>query len=52
MAETIHFIITGGTLDSYYDGTKDTVAVYKKSAIPNFIKNLSYMKRCSSQKYA
>lgn len=21
---TIHFVITGGTIDSYYDGSKDT----------------------------
>jgi L-asparaginase len=38
--ETIHFVITGGTIDSYYDGSKDTVIPNKKSVIPNFVKNL------------
>lgn len=37
---TIHFIITGGTIDSFYDGTKDTVIPNEKSVIPNFIKSL------------
>ena len=36
----IEVIITGGTIDSYYDGTKDTVVPSKKSSIPNFIKSL------------
>lgn len=36
----IHFILTGGTLDSYYDTTKDTVVPLKDSAVPAFIKNL------------
>ncbi len=38
--ETIHFILTGGTIDSFYDGTKDTVVPYKESIIPEYIKNL------------
>lgn len=38
--ETIHFITTGGTIDSYYDGTKDTVVPYKKSIIPRYIEGL------------
>lgn len=36
----IHFIITGGTIDSYYDGTQDTVIPHKKSCIPRYIQNL------------
>jgi L-asparaginase len=40
MEEKIHFIITGGTIDSYYDGTKDTVVPYEKSIIPDYIKGL------------
>ena len=39
--KNIHFIITGGTIDSHYDGTKDTVAANKKSVIPDYIKNLN-----------
>ena len=38
--DQIHFIITGGTIDSYYDGTKDTAVPNKESIIPGFIKNL------------
>ncbi len=37
---TIHFILTGGTIDSYYDGTKDTAVPHKKSVIPNYFKAL------------
>ncbi|MFZ2189689.1 MAG: asparaginase domain-containing protein [Candidatus Magasanikiibacteriota bacterium] len=37
---TIHFIITGGTIDSYYDGTKDTAIPNEQSAVPKFIKSL------------
>src|SRR3989344_3876423 len=38
--EQIHFIITGGTIDSYYDGTQDTAVPNQESVIPGFIKNL------------
>jgi len=38
--DKIHFIITGGTIDSYYDGTKDTAVTNKESVIPEFIKGL------------
>ncbi len=38
--EKIEIIITGGTIDSFYDSTKDTVVPSKKSAIPDFIKSL------------
>lgn len=42
MAEdkVIQFIITGGTIDSYYDGTKDTVVPNKHSVIPEIINSL------------
>ena len=33
----IHFVITGGTIDSCYNGAKDTVAPLKKSVIPAFM---------------
>jgi L-asparaginase len=36
----IHFVITGGTIDSYYEGSKDTVVPNKKSIIPEFIGSL------------
>ena len=38
--DTIHFIITGGTIDSIYDGTKDTAVPNKESVIPDFIESL------------
>ena len=37
---TIHFIITGGTIDSFYDGSKDTAVPNKESVIPSFIRSL------------
>lgn len=37
---TIHFVITGGTIDSHYDGTKDTAVPNKESVIPSFIESL------------
>ncbi len=40
MNEKIEFIITGGTIDSYYDGTKDTVEVNDLSVIPKYINGL------------
>jgi len=40
LERTIHFIITGGTIDSFYDSTKDTVVPNKKSIIPQFIGSL------------
>ena len=36
----IEIIITGGTIDSFYDGIKDTVVPSKTSSIPDFIKSL------------
>lgn len=37
---TIHFIITGGTIDSFYNGVKDTVTPLPHSSLPAFIKSL------------
>ncbi|MCL4338473.1 asparaginase domain-containing protein [Patescibacteria group bacterium] len=37
---SIHFMITGGTIDSYYDGTKDTAVPNDNSIIPRYIKSL------------
>jgi L-asparaginase len=38
--DTIHFIFTGGTIDSYYDGSKDTAVPNKHSVIPDYLKQL------------
>ncbi len=38
--EKIEFIITGGTIDSYYDSVKDSVTPLKKSTLPSFIESL------------
>ena len=38
--DKIHFIITGGTIDSHYDGMKDTAVPNEESIVPAFIKNL------------
>ena len=40
MATKTHFILTGGTIDSYYEGTKDTAVTLKKSSLPAFMKSL------------
>ena len=40
MHELVHFIITGGTIDSFYDITKDTVVPHKKSIVPDYIRSL------------
>jgi L-asparaginase len=40
MTETIHFILTGGTIDSQYDGSKDTAVPAEKSNIPQFLKTI------------
>jgi hypothetical protein len=36
----LHFIITGGTIDSYFDGAKDAVVTSEHSAMPKFVKIL------------
>lgn len=38
--DTIHFILTGGTIDAYYDGAKDTVATLTHSVVPGYIQSL------------
>ncbi len=38
--EKILVIVTGGTIDSYYDGTKDTAVPREKSILPQFFKVL------------
>ena len=35
-----HFIITGGTIDSYYEPTKDTAVPNHQSIIPDYINGL------------
>ncbi|MBI4450072.1 asparaginase [Candidatus Uhrbacteria bacterium] len=37
---TIHYVITGGTIDSHYDSSKDTAVPNKESIIPSFIQSL------------
>ena len=48
MAENnkLHFILTGGTIDSYYDGTKDTAITNEHSVVPKFIKVLKLYEEC------
>lgn len=36
----VQFILTGGTIDSYYDSTKDTAIPNRHSVIPEYIKSL------------
>lgn len=42
----LHFIITGGTIDSYYDGTKDTAVTNEHSIVPKFVKILRLYEEC------
>ena len=37
----INFIMTGGTIDSYYEGKRDTILPNKTSIIPKFIESLN-----------
>lgn len=39
--EKILFVITGGTIDSIWDGSKDTVIVAEHSVMPEYFDNLS-----------
>lgn len=39
-SQPVHFVITGGTIDSRYDGTKDTIVPSSTSVIPQFIESL------------
>jgi L-asparaginase len=43
---TLHFIMTGGTIDSTYDTTKDTVVANEHSVIPQFVKILKLYEEC------
>lgn len=43
---TIHFILTGGTIDSFYDGTKDTAVPQEHSVVPKFVKTLKLYEEC------
>lgn len=43
----IHFIITGGTIDSYYEGTKDTAVPNKKSVISDYLRILKLYQKVS-----
>lgn len=38
--DKIHFIFTGGTIDSYWNQIKDTAVPNKKSAIPMFLESI------------
>ncbi|MBP9711720.1 MAG: asparaginase [Candidatus Pacebacteria bacterium] len=38
--EKIEIIITGGTIDSFYDSKQDTVVPSEKSSLPDFISSL------------
>jgi L-asparaginase len=42
----LHFILTGGTIDSYYDAIKGTAIPNEHSAIPKFIKTLKLYEEC------
>ncbi len=42
----LHFIITGGTMDSYYDVIKETSVPNEHSAIPGFIRILKLYETC------
>lgn len=42
----VHFILTGGTIDSYYEGSKDTVLPNEHSVIPEFINSLKLYGKC------
>lgn len=38
--KSIHFIMTGGTIDSYFDGFEDKIVPHKESVTPRYIKSL------------
>jgi len=39
-SEKIHIILTGGTIDSQWEGNTDTIGVSKHTSIPKFFKSL------------
>jgi L-asparaginase len=43
----IHILITGGTIDSSYDGTKDTISPREHSLIPKYIQSLKLYSQTS-----
>lgn len=40
MKNLVHFISTGGTIDSVWDGRQDTIVVAEHSVIPDYIEGL------------
>ena len=42
----LHFILTGGTIDSYFDGTKDTAVPNEHSIVPKFVSILKLYEEC------
>jgi len=38
--KAVHFILMGGTIDSFYDGTVDTVKPLKQSILPEYIRGV------------
>ena|SRR3989338_4996768 len=38
--ELIHLILTGGTIDSHYDGSKDTAVPNRHSELPRYLNSL------------
>ncbi len=43
--QTIHFVITGGTIDSFYNGIKDTATPRKESIIPSYLGMLKFYEK-------
>jgi len=39
--DSIHVVLTGGTIDSYYSAIKDTAVPNKDSIIPGYIDSLN-----------
>src|SRR3989344_1651090 len=46
----ILFILTGGTIDSYYEGKLDTVMPLKNSVVPSFLESLNLKDKLSFKK--
>jgi len=42
----LHFILTGGTIDSYYNGIKDTAVPNEHSVVPKFVRILKLYETC------
>jgi len=43
----VEIIITGGTIDSYFDSIKDAILPLKKSVIPSFLRSLKTSEKVS-----